>query len=104
MGNKHKANSRLPSVDAESRRPGLAFQQDTPTPGKLEGKENIRFIFYFPDMINPVNRVRGIKEHLAIKKLPVMFEHNKYQYPLLQLELHMLNLLIFGSGTEYLIL
>lgn len=48
-GNKRKANSHLPSVDVESRRSGLAFQQATPTPGKLEGKESIRFIFHFPD-------------------------------------------------------
>lgn len=69
MRNKHKAKSRLPSVDAESRRPGLAFQQDTPTPEKLERKENTCFIFYFPDMISPCEQGEGNKGTPCYKEI-----------------------------------
>lgn len=66
MGNKYKESSHLPSVDAESSRACLAFQQGFPA-GKLKEKKNVSF-FPFPDLTAPLNKVGRKGGHHAMKK------------------------------------
>lgn len=66
MGNKYKEWSRLPSVDAESSRACLAFQQGFPC-WEIEREKAFVSFFPFPDLTAPLSRVQRKRGHLAMK-------------------------------------
>lgn len=66
MGNKYKEWSRLPSVDAESSRACLAFQQGFPR-WEIEREKAFVSFFPFPDLTAPLSRVQRKRGHLAMK-------------------------------------
>ena len=67
MGNKRKEWSHLPSVDAETSRACLAFQQGFPRWEIERGKAFASF-FPFPDLTAPLSKVERKRGHLAMKK------------------------------------
>ena len=100
MGNKRKEWSRLPSVDAESSRACLAFQQGFPR-WEIEREKAFASFFPFPDLTAPLSKVERERGHLARKKWQLISKGwssiNKLSFALYGLPWPLL------CGTEHLI-
>ena len=100
MGNKRKEWSHLPSVDAETSRACLAFQQGFPHWEIERGKAFASFS-PFPDLTAPLSKVERKRGHLAMKKWQLISKRwssiNKFSFALDGLPWPLL------SGIEHLI-